>query len=72
MFTTNIENVNSVILKEVQDVTMKTNKNYQINEIYIMKKNRDVLLAKSKINQKNRNYERKIYKQQVQELNQKL
>ena len=35
-------------------------------------KNRDVLLTKSKINQQNRNYERKIYKQQVQELNQKL
>ena len=37
-----------------------------------MKENRDVLLAKSKLNQQNRNYERKIYKQQVQELNQKL
>ena len=35
-------------------------------------KNRHVLLAKSKINQQNRNYERKIYKQQVQELNKKL
>ena len=35
-------------------------------------KNRDVLLAKSKINQQNRNYERKIYKQQVEELNKKL
>ena len=35
------------------------------------KKNRDVLLAKSKINQQNRNYERKIYKQQV-ELDKKL
>ena len=35
-------------------------------------KNRDVLLAKSKINQQNRNYERKKYKQQVEELNQKL
>ena len=35
-------------------------------------KNRDVLLAKSKINQQNRDYERKIYKQQVQELNKKL
>ena len=35
-------------------------------------KNRDVLLAKSKINQQNRNYESKKYKQQVQELNQKL
>ena len=35
-------------------------------------KNRDDLLAKSKVNQQKRNYERKIYKQQVQELNQKL
>ena len=35
-------------------------------------KNRDVLLAKSKLNQQNRNYERKIYKQQVEELNEKL
>ena len=35
-------------------------------------KNRDLLLAKSKINQQNRNYERKIYKQQVEELNEKL
>ena len=35
-------------------------------------KNRDVLLAKSKINQQNRNNERKMYKQQVQEPNQKL
>ena len=51
---------------------MKTKINYQINENYIMEKNRDVLLAKSKINQQNRNYERKINKQQVQELNQKL
>ena len=35
-------------------------------------KNRDVLLAKSKVNQQNKNYERKKYKQQVQEFNQKL
>ena len=35
-------------------------------------KNRGVLLATSKINQQNRNYERKLYKQQRQELNQKL
>ena len=35
-------------------------------------KTRDVLLAKSKLNQQNRNYERKIYKQQVEELNKKL
>ena len=46
--------------------------NYQFNEIYIMKKNRDVLLARSKINQQKRNYERKMYKQQLQELNNKL
>ena len=31
-------NVNSVILKEVQNVTMKTKKKYQINIKYIMKK----------------------------------
>ena len=35
-------------------------------------KNRNVLIATSKINQQNGNNERKIYKQQVQELNQKL
>ena len=31
-----------------------------------------MLRAKSKLNQQNRNYERTIYKQHVQELNQKL
>ena len=35
-------------------------------------KNRSALLAKSKLNQQKRNYERKIYKQQVEELNKKL
>ena len=35
-------------------------------------KNRDVLLAKSKLNQQNKNCERKIHKQQVEELNKKL
>ena len=35
-------------------------------------KNRDVLLAKSKLNQQNKNFERKLYKQQVEELNKKL
>ena len=35
-------------------------------------RNRDVLLAKSKLNQQIRNYERKIYKKQVEELNRKL
>ena len=31
-----------------------------------------MLLAKSKLNQQNRNYERKLYKQQVEEFNKKL
>ena len=35
-------------------------------------KNRDVLFAKSKLNQQNRNYERKKYEQQVEKLNKKL
>ena len=35
-------------------------------------KNRDVLLAKSKLYQQKRNYERKTYKQQIEELNKKL
>ena len=37
-FTTSTENVNSVILKEVRDVTIKTKKKYEINIKYIMKK----------------------------------
>ena len=40
-------------------------------ELYY-EKNRDVLLAKCKINQQNSNYERKRYKQQVKELKRKL
>ena len=35
-------------------------------------KNRVVFLAKSEINQQNRNYERIIYKQQIEELKKKL
>ena len=38
IFTANIENVNSVILKEVQDVTMKTKIKYQGNKKYNVKK----------------------------------
>ena len=37
-FTTNIENVNSVIIQEVRDITMKTKIKYQCNKKYIMKK----------------------------------
>ena len=35
-------------------------------------KTRDVLLEKPKLNQQNRTYERKEYKQQIEELNEKL
>ena len=38
IFTTNIENVNHVKLKEVQNVNMKTKIKYQININYIMRK----------------------------------
>ena len=38
IFTTNIENVNSVTIKKVRDVTMKTKIKYQINIKNIMKK----------------------------------
>ena len=37
-----------------------------------MEKNRNVLLARSKINQQNRTFETEIYKQQLRELNKKL
>ena len=49
------------------------NKHKISNQLKIYyEKNRDVLLAKSKLNQQKRNYDRKIYKQQVQKLNQKF
>ena len=51
---------------------MRLKINFQTNENYILKKNRDVLLAKSKLNQQNRNHEKKIYKQQIEELNKTL
>ena len=35
-------------------------------------KNRDVLFAKCKLNQQNRNYERNLYKKQVEELNKEI
>ena len=38
IFTTKLENVNNVILKEVGNVTMRKKINYQINEKYIMEK----------------------------------
>ena len=68
IFTINIENVNHVILKEVQEGILKTKKKYRININYIMKKNRDILLAKSKVYQQNR----KPYTQQLKDLNNKI
>ena len=38
IFTTNIENVNLVLLKEVQNVSLKTKIKNQIKKNYIMKK----------------------------------
>ena len=40
VFTTNIENVNSVILKEVWNATMKQEKKYQINKNLLGKQQR--------------------------------
>ena len=44
IFTTSIQNVKTVILKEVQNVTMRIKIIYQINEKIFMKKNRAKLL----------------------------
>ena len=68
IFTTKLANVNHVILKEVQEGILKTKKKYRININYIMKKNRDVLLARSKIYQQNR----KSHLQQIKDLNNKI
>ena len=51
---------------------MRLKINYQINHNCIMKKHRDALLAKSNLNQQNRNIQSKIYKQQIEDLNKKL
>ena len=47
---------------------MRIKINYHINENYIMKKNREVLLAKSKIYHQNRI----PYKQQIKDLKNKI
>ena len=51
---------------------MKTKIKYQTNKNYILKKNRDGLLAKSKINQQNRKYDIKTYKQKIKDLRKKI
>ena len=71
IFKTNIENVNCNIKRSMKRYCEKKDKLSNQRKLYHEKK-RDVLLAKSKLNQQNRNYERKIYKQQVEELNKKL
>ena len=68
IFTTNIENVNSVILKKVQDVTMKIKIKYQVQHKLYYEKNRDVLIARSKIYQQNR----KSHTQQIKDLNNEI
>ena len=68
IFTINIENVNHVILKEVQDGILKIKIKYQININYIMKKTRDVLLARSKKYQQNR----QSHTQQMKDLKNKI
>ena len=68
IFTTNIENVNHVILKEVQDDILKTKKKISNQHKLYYEKNRDVLLARSKIYQQNR----KSHTQQIKDLNNKI
>ena len=59
------------ILRSTRRYYEKKEKISNQHKIYY-EKNRDNLLAMSEINKHNRNSERKIYKQQVEELNQKL
>ena len=47
IFTTNIENIKRVILKEVQNATMKIEKKYEINKFFC-EKNREKLLQKKR------------------------
>ena len=68
IFTINIENVNNVLFKDFLEVTMKKKINYQINGRYFMKKNTDVLLAKSNVNQQMK----KSHTQQIKDLNNKV
>ena len=59
--------------------TKRSLKRYYLNKDNLSKRiknfyerNRDVLLAKSKLNQQNRKFEGKTYKQQIEELNGRL
>ena len=72
IFITNIEYVNLVIVKKVQNVTMKTKIKYQINKNYIMKKTEMCYLQSLKKSQQNRKYEIKTDKKQIKDLNKKL
>ena len=75
----NIENFYNKYRECKQCTIQRSMKRYYENEDKLSnqrklyyEKNRDVLLAKSKLNQQNGNYESKIYKQQIEELNKKL
>ena len=71
IFTTNRECKQCNMQRSMKRYYEKKDNLSNQRKIYY-EKNRDVLLAKSKLNQQNKNYERKIYKQQVEELNKKL
>ena len=58
IFITNIENVNCVLSKILKRYYEKKDKLSNQRKIYDGK-NRNLLLAKSKLNQRNRKYERK-------------
>ena len=68
IFTKLTQNASFVIFDGVKDVTMKTKIEYQINKNYIIKKNRNVLVAQSEVNQQHR----KLQKQQMKDLNNKV
>ena len=75
----NIDNFYNKYRKCKQCNIKRSMKRYYVNKDKLShqrklyyKKNREMLLAKSKLNQQNRNYGRKMYKQQVEKLIKKL
>ena len=72
IFTTNIENVNHVILKEAQNDTMKTKIKYQCNKKIYYEKNRDKLLQKQNDYSKKRRTDYKELQRSYVELQNKL
>ena len=72
IFTTNIENVNSVILKEVQDVTMRIKIKDQCNKKIYYEKNKDNLLQKQNDYSKKRSTDYKELQRSYVELQNKI